>query len=352
MLDLIFSNLSVDDYAKFARSKLIDAPFQKLICFYQEGENVANVKKFLSKVFGITNIVDIHSNYNPKDNDASIEDFRNADKDIIICAIDKLNEGLHISGVTGIIMIRRTFSPVIFNQQLGRAMDYGNRDKTIPIFDIVGNSAIQADIEDGNPDDLKAFMDEMEGTEDFAPNFKEASMMLKRMENLLTAAGAKKPPMASVGDLHKILFAAIEGWVMQYCGSMTEFNLAELKRILAEALARRAKTNLKMSYDISIFSNENIQRFMTYYGAGDHKVIAPCLYYILENYVEKYGQFRDRDDLLNWVIRNYKYKPAQAQSLKNEIIKREYNRFVQIKESIIRSVDDYLNFIEVYEMEH
>lgn len=347
MLDLIFSNLSVEDYAKFARSKLLPEPFQKLICFYQEGESVVNVKKFLTKVFGISNIVDVHSNYNDKENDNNLDSFKNAEEDIIICAIDKLNEGLHISGVTGIIMIRRTFSPIIFNQQLGRAMDYGNRKKTIPVFDIVGNSAIQADVEDGTPDELQAFIDEMEGTEEFAPNFKEASMMLKRLEAGLISAGAKKPPMASKGDLKKILMQATDGYVLQYTGKMTEFTLEELKRFLSECLARKAKTDLKMAYDISIFPNESVHQFMLYYGWDKYRVIAPCLYYIYENYVEKNGQFRDRDDMISWTIRQYKFKPAAAQSLKGEVIKREYNRFLQMKESIT-TADEYLSFVESF----
>ena len=56
----------------------------------------------------------------------------------ILKCIDKLNEGLHPKGLTGIFFFRKTISANVFLQQLGRAMEYGNMDK-IYIFDMVSN---------------------------------------------------------------------------------------------------------------------------------------------------------------------------------------------------------------------
>ena len=49
-----------------------------------------------------------------------------------------LNEGLHVDGVNGVIMLRRTASPRIFYQQIGRCIAAGGYDAPI-IFDFVNN---------------------------------------------------------------------------------------------------------------------------------------------------------------------------------------------------------------------
>lgn len=55
--------------------------------------------------------------------------------------VNKFNEGLHIPGVNTIIMLRRTKSPTVFFQQIGRAMASDNLGQQVIIFDFVGNNA-------------------------------------------------------------------------------------------------------------------------------------------------------------------------------------------------------------------
>ena len=56
----------------------------------------------------------------------------------LLYCIDMLNEGIHIDGVDGVILLRPTVSPIIYKQQIGRALAAGKR-KTPIIFDIVIN---------------------------------------------------------------------------------------------------------------------------------------------------------------------------------------------------------------------
>ncbi|MDE7325126.1 MAG: Helicase associated domain protein [Lachnospiraceae bacterium] len=56
----------------------------------------------------------------------------------LLYCIDMLNEGIHVDGVDGVILLRPTVSPTIYKQQVGRALAAGG--KKIPvIFDIVLN---------------------------------------------------------------------------------------------------------------------------------------------------------------------------------------------------------------------
>lgn len=56
----------------------------------------------------------------------------------LLFCIDALNEGVHVDGVSGVILLRPTVSPIIYKQQIGRALCASK--KTLPVvFDIVNN---------------------------------------------------------------------------------------------------------------------------------------------------------------------------------------------------------------------
>ena len=58
----------------------------------------------------------------------------------LLFCIDMLNEGVHIPDVSGVILLRPTVSPIIYKQQIGRALSAGAAPAAPPvIFDIVLN---------------------------------------------------------------------------------------------------------------------------------------------------------------------------------------------------------------------
>ena len=70
-----------------------------------------------------------------------------------------LNEGIHVDGVSGVILLRPTVSPIVYKQQIGRALSSGRKEtnsNSVPIIiDIVNNienlysvSAIQQEMTD------------------------------------------------------------------------------------------------------------------------------------------------------------------------------------------------------------
>ncbi len=67
-------------------------------------------------------------------------DFQKDDSDhlkLLFC-IDMLNEGIHVKDIDGVILFRPTVSPIIYRQQIGRAMSASSNKNPI-IFDIVNN---------------------------------------------------------------------------------------------------------------------------------------------------------------------------------------------------------------------
>ncbi len=80
--------------------------------------------------------------------DAKIfEQFSHAHKTGVdlLFAVDKLNEGVHLEGVTGLIMLRGTASPIVFYQQLGRVFHAGMKHRPL-VFDFVNNHDVIKDV--------------------------------------------------------------------------------------------------------------------------------------------------------------------------------------------------------------
>ena len=78
--------------------------------------------------------------YNDTSTDREFQTFKKDDSEhlkLLFC-IDMLNEGVHVDDVDGVILLRPTVSPIIYLQQIGRALSAGT-DKTPVIFDLVNN---------------------------------------------------------------------------------------------------------------------------------------------------------------------------------------------------------------------
>lgn len=56
----------------------------------------------------------------------------------LLFCIDMLNEGVHVDDVRGVILLRPTVSPIIYKQQIGRALSASKKTHPV-IFDIVLN---------------------------------------------------------------------------------------------------------------------------------------------------------------------------------------------------------------------
>lgn len=56
----------------------------------------------------------------------------------LLFTIDALNEGVHVDDIDGVILFRPTVSPIVYKQQIGRALTAGNAAEPV-IFDIVNN---------------------------------------------------------------------------------------------------------------------------------------------------------------------------------------------------------------------
>lgn len=101
---------------------------------------IAAMDEWLSDIDSNPRIYKVHSKQDSKKIFREIEKFSNDNSrhiKIMFC-IDMLNEGIHINSVDGVILFRPTISPIVYKQQIGRALSVGSKGVPI-IFDIVNN---------------------------------------------------------------------------------------------------------------------------------------------------------------------------------------------------------------------
>lgn len=101
-------------------------------------EMIDRVDEWFYKVDEKPNVYIAYSNH-PATSKA-FSDFKKDDTDhlkLLFC-IDMLNEGIHVDDISGVILFRPTVSPIIYKQQIGRALS-ASKSKYPVIFDIVNN---------------------------------------------------------------------------------------------------------------------------------------------------------------------------------------------------------------------
>ena len=114
----------------------------------------------------------------------------------LLFTIDMLNEGIHVVDVDGVILFRPTVSPIIFKQQIGRALSAGST-KTPVIFDVVNNienlssiGAVERDFEEAILQNDKSERDRQELRERFQiiDEVRDCRQFFERLNDTLTVS--------------------------------------------------------------------------------------------------------------------------------------------------------------------
>ena len=117
----------------------------KFIIFCKDKVHLDEMKETVVDWFKqskVTKQVDVYTIYSDYTNgDIEVNEFinnKNPKSIKLLFSIEMFNEGIHIEDVTGVVLLRPTTSPIVYYQQIGRAVQVG-RDNTPVIFDLVNN---------------------------------------------------------------------------------------------------------------------------------------------------------------------------------------------------------------------
>ena len=101
-------------------------------------EMISHVPEWFAKVNAEVAVYEAYSD--DPGTDKAFADFKTdeSDKLKLLFCIDMLNEGVHVEGISGVILFRPTISPIIYKQQIGRALTAGDNSAPL-ILDVVNN---------------------------------------------------------------------------------------------------------------------------------------------------------------------------------------------------------------------
>ena len=123
--------------------KHISAEIHKIIVFCKDISHLRKMKPVVLDWFhkaGFANIhtYEIHSE-NEVSNKSLLEEFeKNKENLDVLFSVNMLNEGIHVSGVNCVMLLRDTESPVLFFQQVGRCLTINQENEPV-ILDMVNN---------------------------------------------------------------------------------------------------------------------------------------------------------------------------------------------------------------------
>lgn len=128
-LDVIFKKHMTDPHGKY-------------IVFCSNKEHMDQMMKhteWFSKVDKEPHMYSLYSS--DPGADKAFKDFKEDNDNnhlrLLYC-IDALNEGIHVDDISGVILLRPTVSPIVYKQQIGRALSASKKTNAV-IFDIVLN---------------------------------------------------------------------------------------------------------------------------------------------------------------------------------------------------------------------
>ena len=128
-LDVIFKKHMTDPHGKYI-----------VFCSNKEHmDQMMKHKEWFSKVDTEPHMYSVYSS--DPGADKAFKDFKEDNDNnhlrLLYC-IDALNEGIHVDDISGVILLRPTVSPIVYKQQIGRALSASKKTNAV-IFDIVLN---------------------------------------------------------------------------------------------------------------------------------------------------------------------------------------------------------------------
>ena len=128
-LDVIFQKHMTDPHGKYI-----------VFCSNKEHmDQMMKHKEWFSKIDKEPHMYSVYSS--DPGADKAFKDFKKDNDNnhlrLLYC-IDALNEGIHVDDISGVILLRPTVSPIVYKQQIGRALSASKKTDAV-IFDIVLN---------------------------------------------------------------------------------------------------------------------------------------------------------------------------------------------------------------------
>lgn len=129
------STVSLDDIMH----RNILKKYRKVIVFCGSIKSLDEIQNLFSGYFPEAEHCNMHSAKGKTVNAEELRRFKESKKQVFLYVVDMLSEGFHVDDVDAVVMLRKTKSPIVYLQQLGRGLTAGNIGKRILVCDLVAN---------------------------------------------------------------------------------------------------------------------------------------------------------------------------------------------------------------------
>ena len=123
----------------------------KVVVFASAIDEISGIMKIVKEVYPAAGHFQAHSGMTDDERRMALDAFRDEQGLAFLYTVDLLNEGVHIPGIDTAVMFRRTESPNVYLQQIGRVLSADMSGKRVQIFDFVANhDSVKACLGTGN----------------------------------------------------------------------------------------------------------------------------------------------------------------------------------------------------------
>lgn len=221
----------------------------------ETAENLAeSVKRWFNFVYPnlTVRVYVAHSKrYNNKVEIRKFCDSNAPDEVDVLMSVNMINEGFHINNTSSIMMLRKTKSPTIFTQQLGRALASGGSSPYV--FDLVGNyELMKVNVKEDKLELGKSrrkskkvnhftFSLDCVDPEDIHDETKEYSELIAKIDGLMAenfemSLNELREALSTSGAIHAVENKELRDWGMYIQGMYFKGRLSGTKTKLFESL--------------------------------------------------------------------------------------------------------------------
>lgn len=261
-LDVCINNMVS---VKQAVNENLTDDYKKIIVFLNNVESKETALEMFKDVFPTANFYDVDYSKQRSANNEQINSFKADENRSVLFAVDMLNEGIHIKGTDCVIMFRKTVSPQVYLQQLGRGLASGT-DKMPVIFDFVSNNSnIRLKLRNGGKEIIHEWNKKLD---------KEKMIIVKVYSKEINDVFSNIEEIIHIGNWSE---DEIE-FLIKKASEMTAIEISEkLGRSKSAVFQKARQLGLKLKHTNYFFSDEEIEYIKENYRTLGSKKISEAL---------------------------------------------------------------------------
>ena len=229
----------------------------------------------------------------------------------LLYSVGMLNEGVHVNDIDGVIMLRPTSSPILYQQQLGRALTTGKNHEPL-VFDVVNNIECLKDIELLRDTVIKIMektnkpkkeIERMQETFKIIDDYKNISTLIKEL-NINATYGweekyelLKKYVESHNGEFPPVNKTNIGQWLDRQKQMLKKGKLSEERKQKLDALGDWSKSRIEVEEDSWNKNYELLKKYLEEHNGKFPPVSEPIIGSWLDRQRQRLSEEKNKEKI-------------------------------------------------------